>query len=213
MYIALEGVDYCGKTRLLNQLCLTLKEIGEEPLVIREPGSYTQVIRDHVLEHCSDEFERAVMMLGDRILTHRQVIKPYLHLCQTRGNTPLIISDRCYLSSLVYQGVLCDDLVPIAEMHERLFASNVLVAPDHIFVIQPTTDEVIDRMRAYRKGAVLDKTETENRAIIAARQEAYHEMTAGGVYDRILGSSTPNIVEIHTQDLSEQVKFITEYLK
>lgn len=213
MYIAFEGIDYSGKTRLMNRVMLHLTSLDRDYTSVREPGGFSSLLRDYAIDNCTSEYERAVMMLADRILTHNKVIKPYLK--RNEGKSPIILSDRCYLTSLVYQGAMSgyNELMDVVDMHDRLFEDDVLVQPDIIFLIRPDIDDVIERMTSSPKGGKLDATETLDREELVLRDEAYGSFATGGGYALLLDSTGPKIVEICATDLDEQLATVMRYLK
>ena len=113
-YIALEGADGCGKTSIITALKTGEISAGISPddiYFIREPDQLplSEVSNDPVIA----TYQFAV----DRWRLHQKL--------SVLRSPKLIISDRCYISSLVYQGLLGDlptswiwsVNVPIIEKH------------------------------------------------------------------------------------------------
>lgn len=211
MIVAFEGIDYSGKSRLMDRVIAHLISQDVDYLSVREPGGYSNLLRDYAINECSGEYERSVMMLADRILTHNKVIKPYLKRNQDKN--PLVLSDRCYLTTLVYQGMVIDydDYCGLCKTHDRLFAEGAILPPDVIFIIRPNIDDVISRMTDKPKGGKLDATETTDRDNLIRRDENYLKTATGGVYD-LIKSISPKIVEITEDDLEKQLAIVLEYI-
>jgi dTMP kinase len=117
MWICFEGCDGSGKSALLKETAKRLKERGMDVLCTREPGSpmvdVCKAIRQVVLDpnkkiEPNSEF---LLFMVDRIEHYRQVIEP--------NQSKLILQDRCYLSTEVYNihtamnGKLPDEFVSI----------------------------------------------------------------------------------------------------
>lgn len=212
MLAAFECIDYGGKTRLISRVMAHLLANDVDYLSVREPGGFSNLLRDYAINECGGEHERAIMMAADRILTHNKLIKPYLK--RNQDKRPLILSDRCYLTSLVYQGAMVNRevLFDISEMHDRLFAEGALVAPDIIFIIRPNINDIIERMTNAPKDGKLDATETLDHDVLVARDKAYSEFAEGGLYDDMLDHASPKIVEIFETDLDKQLDIVMEHI-
>lgn len=89
VYVVVEGIDGCGKTSLCNRL----QDSGMDVVFTREP--YDQSIKD--LKGL-DPVELAYKFAEDRYMHMRDVVIPALK------SDKHIISDRSYISNLVYQG-------------------------------------------------------------------------------------------------------------
>lgn len=89
VYVVVEGVDGCGKTSLCNRL----QDYGMDAVFTREP--YYQSIKD--LKGL-DPVELAYKFTEDRYRHMRDVVIPAIDAGRH------VISDRSYISNLVYQG-------------------------------------------------------------------------------------------------------------
>jgi dTMP kinase len=100
MYIAIEGPDHCGKSTQCKLVSAALTASGIKNRVIREPGS-TQLgdkIREALLDPYVpiDPLTELLLFMANRRQIEVQFIAdhdPY----------EVIISDRCFISSVVYQ--------------------------------------------------------------------------------------------------------------
>ncbi len=101
LFVGFEGIDGSGKTTLITLVLQILTNLGYETLKTREPGGTPagQAIRT-LLQHATVELSpltEAFLFAADRTEHIASVIKPALK----RGD--IILSDRTYISSLVYQ--------------------------------------------------------------------------------------------------------------
>lgn len=130
MYIALEGIDTCGKSTQIKYL----KDKYPDAIITKEPGGSvlgTQ-IREIILKEqnthqgvCMDAKSEFLLFLADRAEHTAKVIKP--------NQNKLIISDRSLISGIAYArdiskakefnlfatGNILPDLVIILELDEK----------------------------------------------------------------------------------------------
>ncbi len=104
-YIVLEGPDGGGKSTQARALVAWLQEKGRPVLHVREPGSTPtgEALRRLLLDPATGELRpetEALLFTAARAELVQNVIRPALR----RGAT--VIAERCFLSTLVYQGVL-----------------------------------------------------------------------------------------------------------
>ena len=99
LYIALEGIEGCGKT---TQAALLAKWLGSPTILTREPGGTDigQQVRQIVLHRPGqvDPMCEALLFAADRSQHIAEVVKPALD--QGRN----VVSDRSLWSSIAYQG-------------------------------------------------------------------------------------------------------------
>jgi dTMP kinase len=98
MYIAIEGIDGSGKTTVAKQIHDTMSQRGLNVRLIREPSDsiFGRRIREAVPLNPVDEY---ALFLADRITLRGDI-------GQAWAEGGHIVSDRCYLSSVAYQGPL-----------------------------------------------------------------------------------------------------------
>lgn len=100
-YLALEGTEGVGKTTLNGLLADRLGERGVEVVRVREPGGTRlgEEIRNMLL-HGGDmaDWTEALLFAAQRSELISKVVKPAL----SEGRW--VLSDRCFFSSLAYQG-------------------------------------------------------------------------------------------------------------
>jgi len=103
LYVALEGIDGCGKTTQLDKLSEYFKKQGREVVVTREPRK-SGIIGDLVQKVLIGEEKLPAVSIqylfsADRDANHQEIVLPSLK----KGK--VVISDRCFWSAVVY-GIL-----------------------------------------------------------------------------------------------------------
>lgn len=102
-YIALEGPDGAGKTTQMKALADSFAQSEKEYILVREPGA-TDVgkqLREILLTGHADKLDgvtEALLFSADRRHTIRTLVRPAL-----QAGT-FVLSDRTYLTTLVFQG-------------------------------------------------------------------------------------------------------------
>lgn len=102
MYICLEGIDGSGKSTQINLLEKWLKDIGQDVFMVREPTeSDVGVLLRRMLESSKateENFQRTLALL---FAADRTILMEDIQEAESAGK--VVISDRCYYSSMVYQ--------------------------------------------------------------------------------------------------------------
>jgi dTMP kinase len=103
VFITLEGIDFCGKSTQADMLVRHLKECGQEPLFLREPGgtALSEKVREILLNRGDvDVTDRAelLLFLAARTQLVDEVIMPAIE------SGRIVICDRFYDSTYAYQG-------------------------------------------------------------------------------------------------------------
>ena len=100
-YLATEGTEGVGKTTLCDLLSARLMERGIEVVRVREPGGTRlgEAVRK-VLLHGGEmtDWSEALLFAAQRAELADRVVRPAL------SEGKWVLSDRCYYSSLAYQG-------------------------------------------------------------------------------------------------------------
>lgn len=145
MLIAFEGIDGSGKSTQARRLADALRGRGRAVTLLREPGDseYGRELRRIFVEGRDVGPEEEMrLFLEDRRIDVRDNIVPALR----RGE--IVIMDRYYLSSVVYQGVLGLDPEMILEKNEA-FAPR----PDLTLIFDLDPAIALARIRAARGAA------------------------------------------------------------
>lgn len=195
-FITFEGSEGCGKSTQVKRLASRLENAGLRVLLTREPGGTPigEKIRD-LLQFAPESFamtpETEVLLFeASRSQLVRETIRPALE----RG--AIVISDRFYDSTTVYQGVARKlDPAMVATLNDFAVGPN---RPDLTFILDVDVATARERMlRRVRPVAVIDRMEEEPLEFYERVCEAYRDL-ATREPDRFLlidGSRSPNEIE------------------
>ena len=103
MFITLDGIDGVGKSTQIKRLLGYFEAIGEETLLVRDPGT-TRIggkLRELLLESDLELHRRTEAMLF--MASRCEMVEPILLPAIADGKT--VISDRFLLANVVYQSV------------------------------------------------------------------------------------------------------------
>lgn len=163
-YIAIEGVDGAGTTTMTRLLS---ERIGAK--AVKEPGSFLEpAIRQTIAHYHGEEQRTAACLLfaADRLL-----LRPVIDRHLAHGID--VVSDRCYLSSLVYQP---------DEHRQRAWVVSLqrgILLPDVIVYLKVTPETAMLRIAHRTKR---DAYETE--AMVRRHVARYDELAADSEYGR-----------------------------
>ena len=166
-YVVLEGPDGCGKSSQAVALAAWLREQGHGVVHVREPGSTPvgEALRQLLLAKSTGELRpitEALLFSAARAELVVNVIGPAVR----RGD--VVIAERCYLSTLVYQSLAVERGLPVDQVFDLTRAVHGEHLPDAIFVLDVATDTAATRRHS----------RTEDR--IEARGVGYHERVRAG---------------------------------
>jgi dTMP kinase len=174
-YLVLEGPDGGGKSTQATALADWLRGLGREVMQLREPGSTTvgEALRRLLLDPSSGElstFTEALLFSAARTELVRAAIAPAL------ANGMVVVAERCYLSTLVYQGLAAvHDAVPMRLLHELAERAQAGTWPDLILVLDVDWRERSRRTR----GTVADRIEARGEAHHESVRQSYLELARG----------------------------------
>ena len=125
MYICLEGIDGSGKSTQINLLEKWLKDIGQEVFMVREPTeSDVGVLLRRMLESSKateENFQRTLALL---FAADRTILMEDIQEAESAGK--VVISDRCYYSSMVYQ----NDAEWISQINKHVKKPDITILID-----------------------------------------------------------------------------------
>lgn len=133
-YFAIEGVDGSGKSTQIDRVFKLLAK-SRKVVRTREPGGteWGQKLRELMLNGgTNNEISLALAMFSDRVETAQNVIKPALL------DDNIVIADRCWLSTLAYQGISPLRYQTIENICRSL--SPFLFEPAYIFLLDVPVD-------------------------------------------------------------------------
>ena len=166
-FIALEGIEGSGKSTQIRRLGDRLKELGHDPVVVREPGGtpFAEQVRNLLLHEPYELTAASELFLfqASRADLTQRVIKPALEAGRT------VIADRFELTSRTYQGA--GRGLPMDQVQSAIALATGGVVPDLYIILDTSLDEGRARQAAQGKGA--DRLERESRAFHEAVAAAY----------------------------------------
>lgn len=153
LYIALEGIDGCGKTTQTEKLAEYFRSIGKEVVTTREPRK-SGLIGDLVHKVLLGKEKLPTVAIqylfsADRAAHHEELIIPSLKAGR------VVITDRCFWSAIVYgildrTGGVYDksdaDLLLITQSILSMY--HQFTVPDHSVYLKISVEESIKRLNA-----------------------------------------------------------------
>ena len=141
-FITFEGIDGCGKTTQIDLLSQYLDSIGENNIIVREPGGtdVSEKIREILLDEknkISDSTE-TLLFLSSRSQLMDEIISNNIK------NGQFTLCDRYTDSTLAYQGYGRGLNITILEALNNFATSNI--KPDITFVLDINLSESIKRI-------------------------------------------------------------------
>jgi dTMP kinase len=162
--ITLEGVDGAGKSTHLAWLADTIKALGHEVVVTREPGGTVlgEALRLLLLNQPMHPETEALLMFGARREHVAEIIEPAL----ARGEW--VLCDRFSDASFAYQGAARGVSLPKLEILEHWVHEQI--RPDLTLLFDLSGDTAKTRLSGVRDP---DKFEREDAAFFEKVREGY----------------------------------------
>jgi dTMP kinase len=178
LFIALEGIEGCGKSTQIPPLADRLRSEGLDVVLVREPGGtpFAEEMRHFVLHHPHELTAASELLLYQAArsdLTTR-VIRPAL------AEGRVVLADRYELSTRAYQAA--GRGLPLDQVKAAIALATGGLEPD-LYVVFDLAFEA-GRERQRREGKTLDKLESAD--------EAFHRRVAAAY----LETRGPNIAHI-----------------
>ncbi len=188
-YVVLEGVDNCGKSTIAKELNKRLSN----SVVIQEPSKEGK-LRDIILNDKINDYTRQLLLIASRNETLLRQVYPYKY------TDKIIISDRNYLSQLVYCDYKSFDMV--FELNRQFMREY---KPDITFIIDVPNDILLERANNSQELNKLDSLEYD---IINSRVMRYSDMGSllAEKYDHYIFHIDG------TQSIKDIVDFMVEYI-
>jgi dTMP kinase len=204
-FITFEGSEGCGKSTQARRLASRFEQNGRQVLITREPGGTAigEKIRD-LLQFAPESFAMTaetelLLFEASRSQLVREVIRPALE----QGT--IVISDRFFDSTTVYQGVarkLEPDIV--AALNDFAAGSD---RPDLTIILDVDVDTARTRMlRRVRPAVALDRMEQEPLEFYERVSQGYRELARREpARIRLLdGTQSPDEIENEIWDMVSQ---------
>jgi dTMP kinase len=179
VYLVIEGPDGCGKTAQAREMVAWLRARGRAVEHLREPGSTPlgEELRRLLLAPSTGDLlpvTEALLFSAARAEMVRHEVTPAL----ARG--VVVVAERCYFSTLVYQGMALYDGTDDAALRALTGLVHGATLPDLVIVLDVDAATAATR-RSRRHPDRIEK-----------RDESFHERVRAGF--RSLAASEPNAV-------------------
>jgi dTMP kinase len=177
LFITFEGSEACGKSTQVKRLETRLLQSGRETITVHEPG-FTAIGREirHLLLHANSNesmFAETELLLfaASRSQLVREIIQPAL----ARG--VIVVSDRFYDSTTVYQGVARGLSLPfIRQLNEFTIHG---CKPDRTFILDLDVKIANERrLRRVRSSERADRIEELPLEFFLKVRSGYQQLAA-----------------------------------
>lgn len=173
IFITFEGGEGAGKSTQIARLAESLRAMGHEVVVTREPGGSpgAEALRHVILSGAAEPFGpamEAILFAAARADHVDQVIRPAVE----RG--AIVLCDRFMDSSRVYQGVTGDLDPAFMGTLEKVTVAGMV--PDLTLILDLDPEEGLRRAARRRGSEVADRFEKEALEIHRRRREAFLEI-------------------------------------
>lgn len=139
LFITFEGIDFTGKSTISKRVVELLQKEGYRVTWTREPGGsqLAEKIREIIINEPMDSTTEALLFAAARNDHYLNTILPKLEAGE------IVISDRFYGSSYVYQGIVGNNLDTVRQLYKII--GNPF--PDHTFLVSITSKTLEERMK------------------------------------------------------------------
>lgn len=199
LFVSFEGVECSGKSlqcKLLYEYCLKHKI---PVILVREPGGTPlgEKLRDLLLTETSTPLTEFFIFSAARSQLTETKIIPHLE----QGF--VVISDRYFHSSLVYQGFGRHlDQKTLREISQIAVFNR---HPDITFLLNPPLATIIERLQIKHKTIGLDRIERENKEFHEAVWKGYQKIALEFDYIQVIdASSDPESIHVTILNLLAQ---------
>lgn len=211
MYIAIDGIDGCGKTTISNFLVNKLTEEKYKVCTTKEPGgTYVgEIIRDLLINKKYDLETKTELLLysADRYEHQKKVIIPALK----RGE--IVVSDRFASSTYAYQvrGRKLDNF-----FFEVVNRHSIIVYPDILFILDADIKTALNRANARLQST--DKIDSEGK-FESLGEEFFQDVRAGfieyaekNIEDDKSKIKWIKIIDVNNKSLDEIQNIVYDYV-
>jgi dTMP kinase len=185
-YVVIEGISGSGKSTQTAMLEQHYRADGLAPVAVHEPTLWYRDMKATLEPDQRGQASQLILLLADRHLNVRHFIDTAL-----REGQP-VISDRSYLSSMVYQGG-AGWLSPanIAYVH------TLVMQPTHLFVLDVAPDEALRRIESRLNSEGGERGVHETIEQLAAHRERFLSLTAYFPHLRVIDTAALTPDQIH----------------
>lgn len=157
MYIVFEGIDFSGKSTMVNKL----KKVFPTSRNVCEPykGSSDLVaIRNIIASGNEDRLYKAYLSVAQRAYLHDHVVKPIFDI----NPRAVVISDRSFITSCVYQANTNKELHNVFDLNRQWLTHNgQSCIPNLIVYMEIDFETYCKRKKNTRSRLQIDKVEEQ----------------------------------------------------
>lgn len=195
-FVAVEGLDFSGKTTLVQSLKDHYESIGQRIQVYRQPGSTEvgQALREIILSKDMDEATRIMLFVASRMEFYNNVITPLAK--DGLDDEVIVLTDRWLHSTIAYnvygKGTEIDDFY---------FGKMVCLEQKTDMTIYLNVEIETIKLRMANRPEQMNHFDTASEEVIAKRKKAYDLIVQSDKNTRVIESNQPYI-EIVKQAVS-----------
>ncbi|MBN2017483.1 MAG: dTMP kinase [Candidatus Cloacimonetes bacterium] len=194
LFITFEGIEGCGKSTQARFLTESLRTLGYEVLLTREPGGprISEKIRKLLLNKEYTEMHRLTevfLYMASRAQHTVEWIKPALEIGQ------IVICDRYYDSTYAYQGAARE--IPEKEIEKINNIATTGLKPDVTYIIDVPVEIGLERLHNGTKAEDIDRLESEDVAFHRRVREGYLKLVEKEPERVVIIDGTKNVEDIH----------------
>lgn len=201
--IAFEGLDYAGKSTMIEKILEKMKADGlHRPVLLAEPRKDSEewkTIRKMVISPTIPKVAQIHMSVAQRTALYQEVVNPALKQGQR------VITDRCLLTSMVYQqdeNHCANDILLANVQAGRHLTKNVV--PDIIVYLEIDHPTYMERLGKDREETEAIETHISNPHVFRKFQDEYQSAL------RLL-KLTSNVKVIQSNDPDEVYQELKRY--
>lgn len=201
--IAFEGLDYAGKSTMIEKILEKMKADGlHRPVLLAEPRKDSEewkTIRKMVISPTIPKVAQIHMSVAQRAALYQEVVNPALKQGQR------VITDRCLLTSMVYQqdeNHCANDILLANVQAGRHLTKNVV--PDIIVYLEIDHPTYMERLGKEREETEAIETHISNPHVFCKFQDEYQSAL------RLL-KLTSNVKVIQSNDPDEVYQELKRY--
>ena len=194
LFITFEGIEGCGKSTQARFLTESLRTLGYEVLLTREPGGprISEKLRELLLNKEYTEMHRLTevfLYMASRAQHTVEWIKPALEIGQ------IVICDRYYDSTYAYQGAARE--IPEKEIEKINNIATTGLKPDVTYIIDVPVEIGLERLHNGTKAEEIDRLESEDVAFHRRVREGYLKLAEKEPKRVVIIDGTKNAEDIH----------------
>jgi dTMP kinase len=170
-FISFEGIDFSGKTTQIELLTNQLEQLGENVLIMREPGGtkISERIRDILLDKNNNDMtnlcEVFLYSAARNQLINEKIIQEL-----DAGN--FVIADRYVDSTTAYQGF--GRRIPMDLIRDINMAATGELLPCITFILDIDPDQILDRKK--QRNIEIDRLESAGKDFYDRVHKGYHKI-------------------------------------